>query len=140
MTISDGVLTLARALHGLAAVVWLGGLIYELTVLKPTPGQSSASAGRAQRDLAVAAFVVFLATGAILTFDRVTTTAVGTPYVTVLAAKILLALLMFERSLGLGQLVGEQRTRRLRIIVVVGLVVVLLAAILTMLYERALIA
>ena len=82
--------------------MWIGGSVFYLLVLRPAARQhpeaggpiakSVASRFRSLVDLSI---VVLIATGAIITFNRLTGGTVGVPYVTVLAVKVALSAWMF---------------------------------------------
>lgn len=89
-----------RIVHALAAVVWLGGGIYYLVALRPTAREDTVArqvAGASQHrfgEWSGAAVLAMLATGAILTFDRLAEGHGWTYYLT-LGAKVGAALLAF---------------------------------------------
>ena len=102
MSVSDFLLLALRWLHTMAAVAWVGGGIFYLLVLRPAMRRSAnsdrtlASAIAPEfRSLVNVAIIVLIVTGALLTFNRLTSSFVGTAYVAVLAAKIALAFYAF---------------------------------------------
>jgi hypothetical protein len=92
------------------------------------------------REIVQAAIVVFLVSGAILTFERLSRGAAGTTYVTLLGLKILLSVAMFQVGFRFRGARGPRRVTGLRIMAALGTVIVLLATVLKWLYERALVA
>ena len=166
MTITEAFLLAVRWAHNLAAVAWIGGSIFYLTVLRPalrrageSTGQTNALVAAEFRGLVDTAVVVLVLTGAILTFDRLSSRYVGVPYVAVLALKIGLALWMFllagslrrrrRAARGAADPVAQGLTARLwsgrfarglsatNLVVAGGILVFLLADLLRLLFERA---
>jgi uncharacterized membrane protein len=155
MPAQDLLLIAIRWVHSLATVVWLGGgayatLIQQRQVREQADEATAARIGRATGAefgrWVRAATVVFVISGAILTFDRLASRGATVEYGVVLAIKIALALWMFAiaQSLGrrgrarrptgrfaaIGQTLGSPQT-----LLWLGAIVVLLAAILKTLYE-----
>ena len=148
MSLNDVLFLVMRWLHNIAAVAWVGGGIYYILILRPRLRRSlqdTLNPGRDYLSLVNTAFGVLLVTGAILTFHRVTSGFVGVPYVAVLAVKVFLAFCMF----------GLVRFRRLKdanpssrrwlptvsnatSVVILGVIVLLLADILSSLFEQGL--
>ena len=102
MSISDVFLLLVRWLHLVAAASWVGGGVFYMLVLRPAirrAGESGstipAAVGREFRSLVGLCIAVLVLTGAILTFDRLTSPATDTAYVATLAVKVSLAVIMF---------------------------------------------
>ena len=102
MSISDVFLLLVRWLHLLAATAWVGGSVFYLLVLRPAIRRSGESAStlpaaiaREFRSLVGLSIAVLVLTGAILTFDRLTSPATDAAYVATLAVKVSLAVVMF---------------------------------------------
>jgi uncharacterized membrane protein len=124
---AEALLVLLRWLHALAAIVFLG---YSLVLwLDGPPRGDLERARRRYKELVELTLVVFLATGAILSFDRLSRGAGGV-YAAALALKILCAVLAYQyafrwRRVGLpvGALDG-------RIVLLAGAATVLLAAVL----------
>jgi putative copper export protein len=142
---------LMRMAHTMAGGVWIGGSVVYLLVIIPALrlGKAAPEVGAhiaAQfRRLVNISIVTLLLSGVYLTFDRLTTTTVGAAYVVTLAVKIALALLMF--GLALFQAQEARRPARLRgrlwrltprLILALGLVVFLLGAVLSGLFDVAL--
>ena len=111
MSIGDIFLLVVRWLHLIAAAAWVGGSIFYLVVLRPAlrrspddPRQINFIAAREFRALVDTSIFVLLATGVILTVNRLTPTAVGSAYVIALGVKIALSVWMF--------VLARQRQRR----------------------------
>ena len=102
MSASEAFLLLLRLAHAFAAAVWLGGGVYYLVAIRPAMRQTEepprafvAAAQALYGDWARVTTVVMLATGVILTFDRLSNAGGGLTYAGVLAAKIVAALVAF---------------------------------------------
>jgi uncharacterized membrane protein len=140
---TDLLLVAMRWLHALAAIAWIGAVLFELLVVQPTwngdpPSEILDSFDAAMREIVQAALIVFLVSGAILTFDRLSRGAAGTAYVLTLAVKIVLSLVMFQIGFRFRRARGARRVRGLKILAALGVTIVLLATVLKWLYERAL--
>ena len=141
----------------MAAVAWVGGGLFYLLVLRPNlSGSGEDGSGIARRvgeqfrSLVNTAIAVLLVTGTILTLSRLTSEYVGTPYIVVLAIKIVLALYMFyfvrflrPRTYPEEASVGTKRLHRITAlftgataVLVLGVIVFLLADILRALIEK----
>lgn len=145
MEVTDLLLVAMRWLHALAAIAWIGAILFELLVVQPAwngdpPSEILDSFDAAMREIIQAALIVFLVSGAILTFERLSRGAAGTVYVITLAVKIILSLVMFQLGFRFRRARGVRRVRGLKIMVALGVTIVLLATVLTWLYERALLA
>jgi uncharacterized membrane protein len=157
MSASEALLIAIRWAHALATVVWLGGGAYATLILgRQLRDEEEATATRIGRATGAefgrwlrGATVVFIVSGAILTFDRLASRGATTAYGVVLAVKVALALWMFS----IAQSVGRRRKAKpatgrgaalLRMLgspqmlLWLGAIVVLLAAILKTLYETRL--
>ena len=124
---AEALLVLLRWLHALAAIVFLGWSA--VLWLDGPPRGEPLPARQRYKEIVELTLVVFLATGAILTFDRLSHGA-GSVYAAVLALKVLCAAVAYQyafrwRRVGLpvGGLDG-------RIVLVAGVATVLLAAVL----------
>ncbi len=100
---------IVRTAHLLAAAAWVGGSILYLVVILPAlriggsaPEVYSQIATLFRRMVNICVGVLLLS-GAYLMFDRLTTTSLGWPYLTVLGIKIIAALGMFVLAIYLGQ-------------------------------------
>ncbi len=143
MELADVLIVLMRWLHSAAAVVWIGAVVFELFVLLPAHGGSPPAPVRdaidgAMREIVQTSLVVFLVSGAILTFERLSRGAAGSLYVALLGLKILLAIAMYQVAFRFRRADGPRRILGLRLVTGLGLAIVLLAAALKWIYERAL--
>ena len=143
MEATDLLLVAMRWLHALAAVAWLGAVLFELLALRPAfgdglPPPAQAAVDVATREIVQTSLAVFLVSGAILTFDRLSRGAAGGLYVGVLALKVLLAAVMFQVAFRFRRATGPRRLIGLRWLAALGAVIVLLASLLKSIYERAL--
>lgn len=110
MTITDSFLLVVRWLHLASAAAWVGGSLFYLVVLRPAMRRADSdsssflslnlSTAREFRALVDTSIFVLLATGIILTFNRLTPDVVGMPYVAILATKIALSFWMFVLARG----------------------------------------
>ena len=143
MDVTDLFLIAMRWLHASAAVVWIGAIWFELFVVAPAwdagpPPDVLARFDGAMREIVQTALVVFLVSGAILTFERLSRGAAGSTYVTLLGLKVILSVVMFQVGFRFRGARGPRRARGLQIMAALGLAIVLLATVLKWLYERAL--
>ena len=164
MSVSDVFLLIVRWLHLTSAAAWVGGSLVYVLVLRPVWRRRSEPAGSADaeaasefRVLVDTCIFVLLATGIILTFDRLTPGNTGVSYVVTLAAKIVLSVWMFALVRGrrrrIALLVGNgedtpsaptgiQRVgralSRYNAVVILGIVVFLLSDLLKVLFEMSL--
>jgi putative copper export protein len=143
---------IVRAAHTLAAAAWVGGSILYLVVIQPAlrrAGPAPAVAGQIAvlfRRLVNICIGVLLLTGAFLTFDRLTQTTLGLPYLVVLGLKISAALGMFILAIYLGQSNARRlakRSTRLskvapQLTLALGILVFALGALLNSLFEATL--
>ena len=107
MSASDVFLLVVRWLHLVSAAAWVGGGLFYLLVLRPALRRSPESsrvvnleAASEFRSLVDTCLFVLLATGVILTLDRLTQSVVGVPYVVTLSVKIALSVWMFTLARG----------------------------------------
>jgi uncharacterized membrane protein len=141
-----------RAAHILAAATWVGGnMMYLLVVVPalrlagPAPAVSAQVAALFKRLVNVCVGVLLL-TGVYLTFDRLTQTTLGLPYMIVLALKIIAALIMFVLAIYLAQSnirrLAKRSTRLSKVapqlVLALGILVFLLGALLNALFEATL--
>lgn len=147
-----------RWAHGLATIVWLGGGAYATLIqgrsLRDLDDEAVAArlaraTGEAFGRWVNAATIVFIVSGVILTFDRLASRGATVQYGVTLALKVALAIWMFGIAQGLRRRRrGRPATGRLaearralsspRALLWLGAIVVLLAAVLKTLYEKAL--
>src|SRR5688572_3586558 len=110
--------------------------------MEPALQESNRSNGLRQavyrgfRELADASIVVFVVTGAILTFDRLSSSAATVTYLATLAAKVVLAVIMFALATRMRRVNPVLRVPLTRWQVGLGALVILLAAFLKSLYEN----
>ncbi len=158
MNVTDILVLIIRWLHAIAAVAWVGGGIFYLLVLRPhlripldIDDGSTQAIAREFRGLVTTAIGILIITGVIMSFNRLTSDAIGTAYIIVLAIKVALSLYMFYlvRFLRRGsypqQPSPSARARGVRYfslamtsttaIMVIGIIVFLLADILKVLFE-----
>ena len=162
MSLSEAFLLIVRWLHLVSAAAWVGGSIFYLVVLRPaqrrSPNASSVLRGAATefRALVDTCVYVLIATGIILTLNRLTPGVVGAPYVIALGAKIALSVWMFTLAWSRRRTPGSDAPRSaeapaetrlsktLRAVsgynalVILGLIVFLISDLLKVLYEMAL--
>jgi hypothetical protein len=127
LDLAEAILVVLRWLHALAAVVFLGWVA--VLLLDGAPLGDSARASQRFKEIVELTLLVFLATGAVLSVDRLSRGAGGV-YAAVLVLKILCAVVAYQyafrwRRVGLpvGGLDG-------RIVLIFGAGTVLLAAVL----------
>jgi uncharacterized membrane protein len=151
---------IARVAHLLAAAAWVGGSFFYLVVALPAMrnGASAQGAGGIRGIGGIAGQMaalfkrmvtictgVLLLSGAYLAFDRLTTTTLGWPYLSVLVLKILVALCMFALAIYLGQSnirrLAKRATRLSKAVpqltLALGILVFVLGALLNILYETS---
>jgi hypothetical protein len=130
--LAEGLLVVLRWLHAAASIVFLG---WSAVLWLDGPPRGDPSAARQRfKEITELTLVVFLATGAVLTFDRLSRGAGGL-YAAVLAVKVACAAVAYQfafrwRRVGLpvGGLDG-------RILLIFGAATVLLAAVLKGVFE-----
>ncbi len=162
MSVGDLFLVVVRWVHLVAAAAWIGGSLFYLLALRPAL-RSAPDSGRKVNVATATEFrawvdtciFVLLATGVILTFNRLSHEVVGVPYAATLAAKIALSVWMFVLARGRRRrhalleaqadqppATGLRRLARAssgyNAIVILGIIVFLLADALKMLFENAL--
>lgn len=162
MGVNDVFLLVVRWLHLVSAAAWVGGSMFYLIVFRPalrkSPNASQAintAAASEFRALVDTCILVLLATGIILTFNRLTPGVIGVPYAATLALKIVLSLWMFALARGRRRRIvfpdtsqdspsGDTHMRKFaraisgyNSIIILGIVVFLLADLLKVLFEIA---
>ena len=145
MDATELLLIATRWLHTIAAVIWIGAVFFELLALRPAfggdlPPAADATVASVTREIVQSSLIVFLASGAILTFDRLSSRAATTTYVMILVLKVVLAVVMFQLAFRLRRAAGSRRLVGLRWMAALGLAILFLAALLKSIYERALLA
>ena len=106
---------LLRLAHAVAAALWLGGGAYYVLALRPALRSADPAArevGRAAQaefgEWASAATIILIATGVVMTFDRLTNGQGTTAYVILLGIKIVAAIAAFWLT---GTFVRSARSR-----------------------------
>ena len=141
-------ITVIRIFHELAAVLWVGSMLFFVTAVQPAVLKLAtreeqqlalAAVGSQLREISQVSSAVLLFTGAVLTFDRLSQPHVRRLYAVVLAIKVALSVAMMVVAAGLGQ-----RQRRLTlprwlsapyVVMVCGLVVCALAVVLQVIFD-----
>ena len=164
MSASEVFLLIVRWVHLIAAAAWVGGSLFYLLVLRPALRRSpeasrvvnpaTASEFRALVDTSI---FLLLATGVVLTLDRLTSNVVEVPYAMVLSVKIAMSVWMFLMVRGRRRMAANLRPykearhtsstglRRVasavagyNAVVILGIAVFLLSDLLKVLFEIAL--
>jgi hypothetical protein len=131
--LAEALLVALRWLHGLAAIVFLG---WSAVLWLDGPPRGDAAAARQRfKEVTELTLLIFLATGAVLTFDRLSR-GPGWVYAEVLALKVVGSVVVYQyafrwRRVGLpvGGLDG-------RIVLIFGAATVLLAAVLKGVFDN----
>ncbi len=140
---------IVRAVHIIAASAWVGGSIFYLLVVIPALRiGGSAPAVAAQivalfKRLVNICIGILLLSGAYLTFDRLTQTTLGFPYLVVLGLKIVAAIGLFILAIYLGQSnvrrLAKRSTRLSKaapqLMLTLGIVIFVLGALLNSIFE-----
>ena len=138
--------------HAMAAVAWVGGSVFYALVLNPAleevgPTEERLSllvvVGREFREVVRLAILIFVVTGGVLIFTRLSVPRVTTAYVGVLAVKIALSLWMFWLAGRLGRAsdapVKPAWWRRPQYLILwLGTIVYFLSLLLRVLFEQTL--
>ena len=107
----DILLAVVRWIHAIAAVVWVGGSIFYLLVLRPSLAIPAAAESRSAiepavnrrfRDLVDVSIAALIVTGVVITFDRLSSLPVTTTYYAVLGLKLFAFLIMLLMARDLG--------------------------------------
>ena len=107
MSFNDVFMLLIGWIHGMSAVVWVGGSLFYVLVLRPRHGiEDSASHWNPVvldqfRSIVGTCIVLLVITGTIMLFDRITTYSIPQIYIYVVSLKIVLALWMFITARGM---------------------------------------
>ena len=128
---AEALLVVLRWLHGLAAIAFLG---WSAVLWLDGPAPEKTAASQRFKEVTEVTLLVFLASGAILTFDRLSHGAGGL-YAGILAAKVLLGAVAYQyafvwRRRGLAVGAPDGRT-----VLLAGAAAVLLAAVLKGVFE-----
>ena len=108
-----------------------------LPSLGEPPPEIAGTLDAAMREIVQTSLIVFLVSGALLTFERLSHGAAGSTYVWLLVVKVALAVVMFQVGFRFRGARGARRLRGLRWMGGLGVAIILLAAILKWVYERA---
>jgi uncharacterized membrane protein len=137
------ILVVVRWAHAGAAVALVGGSTFCHLVLASAFRQDGAlpdvgleRVERGFKELLDLSLIVFIISGGLLTFERLSSGAAGSAYVVILGLKIFLSVLLFRWAFQVRSRGWEGPEARL--LVGSGFVVVLLAAVLKTLYESGL--
>jgi uncharacterized membrane protein len=145
---SEWFLLFLRVAHALAAAVWLGGGVYYLVAIRPVVRATDAPprefVGAAQKlygEWARTATLVMIATGVVMSFDRLGNGSGGITYAALLAAKVAAAIAAFWLA---GVRPGRRAVRRKgvvrstpELILSLGLFAFVIGVILASVYGRA---
>ena len=140
----DLLLAAVRWSHAAAAVALLGASLFQIVFLAPAmrgegpelePIRRAVEAGF--RELVDLSLVVFLVSGALMTFERLSSGAAGTLYVVLLGVKLLLSFLLYRWAFALRRGRGWE-SRDAKLMVGAGFLVLLVAALLKTVYEGGL--
>jgi uncharacterized membrane protein len=149
MSVFPAIYVILRVTHTVAGAAWVGGNIMYLLVVVPAlrlagpaPAVAARIANLFKRVVNVCIWVLLLS-GVYLTFDRLTQTTLGLPYLIVLGCKIVLAVGMFLLAVYIGQSnirrLAKRTTRFSKVapqlVLALGILVFLLGAILNQLFE-----
>jgi hypothetical protein len=129
---ADVLLVVLRWLHTLAAVGFLGWVLVYL--LDPVPHGTSGAASSRFKEVTELTLLIFLATGAVLTFDRLSRGA-GTTYALVLALKVFSGVVAYQLAFRWRRGGLQSISRDGRLAFLFGSGAVLLAAILKGVFE-----
>ena len=138
------ILVAVRWSHAAAAAALVGGGAFYLAILAPALRQGGAAgepirmrAGAGFKGLVDLSFVVFVISGALLTFERFSSGAATTAYVIVLGLKLVISVLLFRWAFQVRR--GRHwDSLEARLMVGSGFLVILLASVLKTLYETGL--
>ena len=140
---------IVRTAHLLAAAGWVGGSVVYLVVILPALRIGGAAPeiytqiAMLFRSMVNICVGVLLLSGAYMMFDRLTTTSLGWPYLTILGIKIIAALGMFVLAIYLGQSGVRKLAKRTtrfskvapQLMLALGIFVFLLGALLNGMFE-----
>jgi putative copper export protein len=140
---------IVRAVHIIAASAWVGGSMFYLLVVTPAlriTGPAPAVAMQVAalfKRLVNLCMGILLLSGAYLTFDRLTQTMLGLPYLVVLGLKIAAAIGLFILAIYLGQSNVRRLAKRStclskaapQLMLVLGIVIFVLGALLNSIFE-----
>lgn len=144
LELRDALLLVVRWSHAVAATLLVGGSGFHLLVVVPVFGRLGVEPARLRaaldprfKDLLDLSLVVFLISGGLLTFERLSSGAASVPYVATLGLKIILSLVLYRWAYQVRRGAGWEG-REARLFVGAGFVVVFLASLLKSMYESGL--
>jgi hypothetical protein len=130
--LAEGLLVVLRWLHAVASIVFLG---WSAVLLLDGPPRGDVSAARQRfKEITELSLLVLLATGAVLTFDRLSHGAGGL-YAAILALKVACAAVTYQFAFRWRRVGLPMSGLDGRILVIFGAATVLLAAVLKGVYE-----
>ena len=158
MNIGDIFLLIVRWIHGVSAATWIGGSIFFMLIYKPILAKNkdiskalAYDTSNALRILIDTSIFVLLATGIILTFDRLTSSFIKLPYILVLCIKIILCLWIFliarwsknskSRSLNIENKKSNKLNKFIsgyNMVIILGLIIFLISDLLKIIFEKLL--
>lgn len=130
-----------RWFHAAAAIALIGGSAFYLLILAPALARGDAAAELIRKaadagfkELLDLSLPVFVISGGLLTFERLSSGAASTPYVIILGLKVALSALLYRWAIQVRR-GGGWAGREARFVVGSGFLVVFLATVLKSLYE-----
>ena len=130
---ADALLILLRWLHALAAVVLLGWTA--TLVLGPVHSPPGSLVARRFKEVVEVSLLVFLATGAVLTFDRLSRGA-GDLYALLLGLKVLCGVAAYQCAFLWRRQGLAPSDRNARFLLILGAIAMLLAVVLKEVFAR----
>ena len=158
MNLGDIFLLIVRWVHGISAATWIGGSLFFMLVYKPILSKHNqitkilnSDTSNSLRILIDTSIFVLLATGIILTFDRLNSNFIQLPYIYVLSIKIVLCLWIFliarwsRKSKNLTTSLDDNKSNKLNkfissynMVIILGLIVFLISDLLKIIVETTL--
>lgn len=158
MNIGDIFLLIVRWVHGISAATWIGGSLFFMLVYKPILSKHNqitkilnSDTSNSLRILIDTSIFVLLATGIILTFDRLNSNFIQLPYIYVLSIKIVLCLWIFliarwsRKSKNSTTILEDNQSNKLNkfissynMVIILGLIVFLISDLLKIIVETTL--
>lgn len=142
--VREALLVVVRWAHAAAAALLVGGSAFYVLILDPALRRAGSNVQALRKgldagfkELVDLSLVVFLISGGLLTFERLSSGAATTSYTLVLGLKVLLSLLVYRWAYQVCRGAGWQ-SRPAKLFVGTGFVVILLASVLKTLYESSL--
>ncbi|GAC1315774.1 MAG: hypothetical protein NVSMB2_07940 [Chloroflexota bacterium] len=133
--LADALLVVLRWLHALATIIFLGWSA--VLWLDGAPAGDATGPRQRFKDITELSLLVLLATGAVLTFDRLSSGA-STLYALILAAKVACAVVAYQAAFRWRRYGLTIRATSGRVVLLSGVAAVLLAAILNGVFESGL--